>query len=158
MKTKLASSYRLGTAGAIGAVLIFLSACSPSLSPLYRDYKVPETDSSLNGRITSALQEAGWDTLRTEVPNAIVTGSKTLSHWGLYKVTASLEVTPLGQDHIRVFVHPYRRYVTGGRGKIPYLSPSVRSKFLPELNEAFKNQGLVAVGTPIERDADATKE
>ena len=132
----------------------------------------PPADTSVQARVTAALLEAGWDTLHTQVPNAIATKDKTLSRWGLYRVTASLEVTPLGQvegvqdldlqehegqrqagqDHVRVFVHPYRRYITGGRGKIPFLTPSIRSKFLPELNEAFREQGLVLLGTPVERD------
>lgn len=137
--------------------MIVASGCSPSLSPLYRDYEVPETRTSLDDRIAAALLEAGWDTLRTDTPNAITTESKTLSRWGIYKVTASLEVTPLGRDHIRVFVHPFRQYITGGKGKIPYLTPTIRSKFLPELNEALENQGLVVVGTPIERDKETVQ-
>lgn len=148
-------SFRLIMVGAVVSSGI-LVGCSPSLSPLYRDYEVAEPDSSLSARITTALHEAGWDTLSSEIPNAIVTRNKTLSRWGLYRVTAQLEVTPLGADHVRVFVHPFREYVTGGRGKIPYLSPSIRAKFLPQLNEALKNHGLVALGTPLERDEDQT--
>lgn len=150
-----ASSFYLMAVGTFTALSFLASGCSPSLSPLYRDYKLPESSSApLSGRITTALHEAGWDTRQTEIPNAIVTRDKTLSHWGLYRVTASLEVTPLGRNYVRVFVHPYREYVTGGKGKIPYLTPSIRSKFLPELNEALERQGLVVVGTPLERDEE----
>ncbi len=138
-------------------VAIVSSGCSPSLSPLYRDYQAPKAETPLDDRIATALLEAGWDTLHTDTPNAITTESRTLSRWGLYRVTASLEVTPLGPDHVRVFVHPFRRYVTGGKGKIPFLSPSIRSKFLPELNDALENQGLMVVGTPIERDEETVQ-
>lgn len=145
------------TAILLGAALI-LSACSPSLSPLYRDYQVPKDETPVEQRVANALAAAGWDTVGVNVPNAITTEEKTLSHWGIYKVTATLEVTPLGQNHVRVFVHPYRHYITGGKGKIPYLTPSLRSKFLKPLNEAFLAEGLAVVGTPIERDEEATKE
>jgi len=139
---------------ALIAALLIMSGCSPSLSPLYRDYEVSPADSSIDDRITAALVDAGWDTLESDIPNTIATESRTLSRWGLYRVTASLEVTPLGPDHVRVFVHPFRRYITGGKGKIPYLTPGVRSKFLPGLTESLREQGLVAVGTPIERDEE----
>lgn len=143
---------------AVTTLWFFISGCSPSLSPLYRDYEVAETGSSVTPRIAAALLEAGWDTVETEIPNAVVTEDKTLSNWGLYRVTASLEVTPLGRDHVRVFVHPYRKYITGGKGKIPYLTPSIRAKFLPELNDALENQGLVVVGTPVERDKETASQ
>ncbi len=133
------------------------SACSPSLSPLYRDYEVPEEGAPIEQRVTTALADAGWDTVQVDVPNAITTEEKILSHWGLYKVTATLEVTPLGANHVRVFVHPYRRYLTGSKGKIPYLTPRLRSKFLTSLNAAFREQGLTVVGTPVERDESVTK-
>lgn len=129
-----------------------LSACSPSLSPLYRDYGIPSDSASVDARIVAALEDAGWDTVKTDIPNAIATSEKVLSHWGIYRVTASLEVTPLGQDHVRVFVHPFRRYIFGGKGKILYLTRRIRSRFMPELNEALKEQGLVVAGTPFERD------
>lgn len=153
---KRSSRSHLLTAAAIVAIWVLVAGCSPSLSPLYRDYEVADLEAPIDSRIAEALQEAGWDTVTTSIPNAVVTDSKTLSHWGLYKVTASLEVTPLGREHVRVFVHPYREYITGGKGKIPYLTPSIRAKFLPRLNEAFEEKGLVVVGTPVERDEKET--
>lgn len=149
---------KMGAAALLAVLALALSACSPALSPLYRDYQVPDGASAFDERITAALEEAGWDTVGVDTPNAITTEERTLSHWGIYRVIASLEVTPLGSDHVRVFVHPYRRYFTGGRGKIPYLTRSIRSKFLPELNDAFEEQGLSVVGTPLERDEDARAE
>lgn len=132
--------------------LFFLSACSPSLSPLYRDYAIAPGDTAVSERIMAALESAGWDTLQTSFPNTIATDEKVLSHWGVYRVTANLEVTPLGGDHIRVFVHPYRKYIFGGKGKILYLTRRIRTKFMPELNRALKDHGLVTAGTPFERD------
>lgn len=131
---------------------LMLSACAPSLSPLYRDYEVGAATDSLDSRILAALEEAGWDTVATSVPNAIATQERVISHWGIYRVTANLEVTPLGTNHVRIFVHPYRKYVFGGKGKIPYLTRSLRSSLLPELREAFEGQGFEVAGTVFERD------
>lgn len=137
----------------VSAALVLLSACSPSLTPLYRDYNAYSPDSTAwNDRITAALGQAGWDTVATDVPNAVATDERVLSNWGVYKVTASIEVTPLGSDHVRVFIHPYRRYIFGGRGKIPYLTRRIRSRFMPALNEAFEEHGMTVAGTPFERD------
>ena len=148
MKQLLAS----GTAAALFCAA-FVAGCAPSLSPLYRDYEAPETDSaSVDARVLAALEEAGWDTVQTEIPNAIATDERVLSNWGIYKVTASLEVTPLGADHVRVYVHPFRKYIFGGRGKIVYLTRRIRSKFMPQVNEAFEQQRLHLAGTPFERD------
>ncbi len=131
---------------------LLLSACSPSLSPLYRDYEAGGTTDTLEERIVTALHEAGWDTVETSVPNVVATEEKVLSNWGLYKVTATLEVTPLGRDHVRIFIHPYRKYIVGGQGKIPYLTRRIRVRFLPELSDAFETQGFAMAGTPFERD------
>lgn len=139
----------------LGIVLgssLLLTACSPSLSPLYRDYEAGGTADTLEERIVTALYEAGWDTVETSVPNAVATEEKVLSNWGLYKVTATLEVTPLGSDHVRIFIHPYRKYIVGGKGKIPYLTRRIRVRFLPELSDAFETQGFALAGTPFERD------
>lgn len=138
--------------GIVLGALLFLTACAPSLSPLYRDYEVGGSSEAADARIVAALRSAGWDTVATEVPNAIASEEKVLSNWGLYRVTAQLEVTPLGRDHVRIFVHPYRKYIVGGKGKIPYLTRRIRVKFLPELTEAFEEQGFAVAGTPFERD------
>lgn len=154
---KALSMKRIGIIVLAGAALI-VSACSPSLTPLYRDYDAPAADSlSLEDRIVAALQEAGWDTVATTLPHAIATDERVLSDWGLYRVAASLEVSPLGRDHVRLFVHPYRKYIIGGKGKIQYLTRRVRSRFIPELNEAFEKHGLRLAGTPFERDNTAIR-
>lgn len=141
----------------LSSAMLALSACSPSLSPLYRDYERPGEGVPIEERVIAALSEAGWQTVDADVPNAITTEARTLSRWGIYRVTAELEVTPLGQNHVRVFVHPYRHFITGGKGKIPYVTPRLRSKLLGPLNEAFKSQGLTVVGTPVERDEEITE-
>lgn len=138
--------------GVFFAMVLVVSGCAPSLSPLYRDYAVEPDSSSLDDRIVAALQEAGWDTVDTRIPNAIATEERVLSQWGIYRVTANLEITPLGSNHVRVFIHPYRRYIFGGKGKIPFLTRALRSRLLPDLRDAFERQGFIVAGTVFDRD------
>ncbi len=103
-------------------------------------------------RIVAALNEAGWDTTATDLPHAIATKERVLRRWGMYKITVYLEVTPLGRDYVRIYMHPFRKYVFGKASKIQYLTRRIRSRFMPELDEAFANHGLRPAGTPFERD------
>lgn len=137
-----------------GTLLLLGTGCSPSISPLYRDYEVQPSEPALEERVASALTDAGWSLEEESVGGALRTEPQTFGNWGLYKLRVLLEVTPLGADHVRVFIHPYRTYVTGGRSKIPYLPKSLRKNLVTRLNEAFEEQGLAVVGTPIERDRE----
>lgn len=142
---------------AAGPTLLILallaSGCSPSLSPLYRDYEMPaeSTTDSVLPLIRAALEEAGWELTESASPNVVATERKTLSEWGLYRVEVYLEATPLGGEHVRLFVHPQRRFITGGRSKIPFMAPNLRRNILPDLNESFQNQGLELAKSPRER-------
>ena len=119
----MTNSFALSIAACL--VLCSLAACSPSLSPLYRDYTLtqedsgPEDDLVAEPRIRDALQASGWDPAESAAPNAVSTEERTLRNWGLYRVVVELEVVPLGPEHVRVYFHPYRRYLFGGRGKNP---------------------------------------
>ena len=141
-------------------LLCFLSACSPSLSPLYRDYTLAGEGGearktvAADSRIQDALESSGWKPVDSVAPNAVTTEERTLRNWGLYRVVVELEVVPLGPEHVRVYFHPYRRYLFGGRGKIPYLTRSLQRSLLPDLNEALEEEGLHVIGTPVKRDQD----
>lgn len=139
----------------LGLCVVCTSACAPSLSPLYRDYAVADTVQATDTRITEALQEAGWTVASSDLPGAVVTTPRTMSNWGLYRVKASLEVVSLGSEHVRVLIHPYRKYFTGSRSKIPFLRRSLQRSILPELNAAFEAQGLEVAGTSLKRDRQA---
>jgi len=128
------------------------SACAPRLAPLYRDYALASADSTVDTRIRAALADAGWTVVPSPVPNLIATEERTTSHWGLYQVRVALEVSRVGDEHVRVFVHPYRRYVTGGRSKIPFLKGRLRAQALGDVTEALRERGIHVVGTPFERD------
>lgn len=141
-----------------GVFLFAGTGCSPSISPLYRDYEVQPSHPPVEQRIAAALAVAGWSLAPEGPGGALRTEPQTFGNWGLYKLEAALEVTPLGRDHVRVFIHPYRTYVTGGRSKIPYLPKRLRKNLLTRLNEAFEEEGLAVVGTPFERDEEGSDE
>ncbi|HEX7072199.1 MAG TPA: hypothetical protein VF190_15410 [Rhodothermales bacterium] len=131
-----------------------LSACAPSLTPLYRDFEMPAdsmTTAEVIPILEAALTDAGWDIAEPTTPNVVATQRKTLSEWGLYRVEAYLEAAPLGGNYVRLFVHPQRRFITGGRSKIPFLVPSLRRSILPDINEAFQKHGLQMAKSARER-------
>lgn len=148
----------------------FLSGCAPSLSPLYRDYEVkppPPTavtpgttitaDSTITtddvyARLRSALRQAGWEEGEAVAPNVLSTRPRSFGNWGLYEVTVALDAVPMDDRHVRVLFHPLRRYVTGGRSKLPYLSGSLRRAILPDLDASLEAYGFERLGTPKERD------
>ncbi len=132
-----------------------LSACSPSLSPLYRDYEVQTVDGPIQERLEEALTESGWEPIPASAPNAVATETRKVRRWGLYSVVVALEAVPVGKDHVRLYFHPYRKYFTGNRSKIPFLNTSLRRALLKDLNEALETRGLVAVGSGISRDRQA---
>ena len=139
-----------------GVLVLSVNACAPSLSPLYRDYEVQSAEQPIADRIEAALAEAGWPLTPASAPNVLATEERKIRSWGLYSVVVSLEAVSVGEDYVRLYLHPYRKYFTGSRGKIPYLKKGLQRALLKDLNEAFYNQGLVAVGTDLERDREAT--
>lgn len=134
---------------------IALTGCSPSLSPLYRDYEVP-ADSSYSAadttRIKNALRDAGWTVRPANQSNVIATAPRVLDNWFLYKVEVSIEMIPINDRYVRLFVHPRRRYITGGRTKISFLKESLRDEVVPPLNEAFNKYGYELARTRNQRD------
>ncbi len=105
---------------------LLFTACSPSLSPLYRDYETQETNVKVATSLETALRDAGWEVVATDTPNVVATEPRTVRHWGLYKIVVSLEAAPIGGEHVRLYFHPYRRYFTGGRGARCRICPSPR--------------------------------
>ncbi len=142
------------------AATVVLTACAPSISPLFRDYTVeapggqPASSPDVFTRIQAALTEAGWTETGAAAPNVISTEPRFVSNWGLFRTAVRLDVAPIGEHHVRVIFTPTRHSVFGGRTKIGYLSSGVRRAILPQLNAAFEQQGFVVLGTAQERDED----
>jgi hypothetical protein len=138
--------------------ILVIAGCAPSVTPLYRDFVVPAAPADSAGvldLVREALVEAGWTPAPSVSPVAVSTDVRTVSDIGLYRTEVSLEAVPLGGRHVRVFFHPYRRYLTGGRSKVPYLGSGLRRRLLPPLAAALERRGLAAAGAPRDRDREA---
>ena len=134
---------------------VLMSGCTPRLTPLYRDYRITKTDSSqreIHSRIISALEEAGWNVTEGVTPNIVATESKKFGSYFIYTMEVELEVSPVGKDHVRVLIHPYRKYFTGSRGKVPYLQTGMAQSIMATLQEPFASYGLEYAGTAQSRD------
>lgn len=136
-------------------VTLSLSACAPTTSPLYRDFEVTAQDEEIQARLATALQDAGWNLTESSAPNALTTEERTVNAWGMYKVVAYLEAIPMGGSYVRVYVHPFRIYFTGNRSKIPFMNSSLQREILKDIYASFDQQGLIAIGTALDRDARA---
>ncbi len=139
----------------LSIVTLFVSGCSPRISPLYRDYRITNQITSeldVHSRIALALEEAGWSVIDGVTSNIVATESRTFRKYGVYSMEVELEVSPVGDEHVRVFIHPYRRYFTGSRGKMPYLKRGLANSILESLEEPFLEQGLEFAGTAQSRD------
>lgn len=153
--------------GLVGLTLLTSSfGCSGSLSPLYADFRIDEArasadsdslanakvdsleDLSIQKRISDALIEVGWELDEAPSENAVSTSEVEIVDWGLYDVRVSLDVVPINQKFVRVFVHPYRQYFFGSRSKMSYMNRRVRSYVLPDLTNAFRARGIVPLGEP----------
>lgn len=133
-------------------LLVGLAACTPRLSPLYHDYRAADTpENAVRDRVRAALQDAGWS-LAGDDSLTVTTEARTVQHWGLYRVKVSLEVLPMGGDHVRIFFHPYRHYFTGHESTIPYLPSGVRRAIVPDLNDALEERGLTIIEETRRRD------
>ena len=150
---------RFWQVGAVASAVLMLAACAPSISPLYRDFEVERPRSQDRAdvvqRIREAIGETRWKVVETETPHVVSTDTVTVRRWGLYSIEVSLEVAPLGDNYVRVFVHPYRHYFTGTRRKMRYFKRRLRGTILPELQRAFEARGLIAIGSARERDKES---
>ncbi len=140
------------------ATLIGLSGCSPSLSPLYRDFEHESETLDVRDRVERALADSEWQLDDEFDQTVITTQTRTFRHWGLYRVEASLQVSEVDGDYVRVLINPYRVYLNGRRSKLPYLKKSLGRAVMKDFRNELTEVGLVAIGTVVERDKEDTKE
>ena len=126
--------------------LWLLQGCSPNLGPLYRDYEVDKVDVDIYDRILSALDATGWDTTTASAPNSIKTEGRIMNRWLIYRTVASLEIIPIGDDYVRVLIHPYRHNFLRMRSKLPYLPSNIERKIVPQLTAALADEGVYIPG------------
>lgn len=149
--------------GLIVAVLFSLATagCSPSLAPLYTDFEAVANvvpNDTLLVRIERAIESAGWTQVDSPADNVVATEERTISKWGLYDVRVSIELAPVTDQYVRVFINPYRVFVTGSRSKMPYLKRGIRRSVVPELERALAQEGIEPIGSAVERARLAERE
>ena len=166
--------------GLVGLVsLASVAGCGGSLSPLYADFRIASDEeyaawadslaadslalftlpdsldyTGIQARIAEALLEIGWELDEAPSENAISTSEILIAEWGLYSVRVSLDVVPINQKYVRVYVHPYRQYFWGSRNKLSYMNRRVRSSVFPDLAQAFAARGIVGFGVSPPKNAD----
>jgi hypothetical protein len=137
-----------------GRVLLFLLAslviaagCAPPTAPLYRDYVRPAVTEvpDVGDRLKAALEQAGWTITEPTHTGIVATEERIVQNWGIYRVAVSLEAVPVGDRHVRVFVHPFRRFVTGGESKLFALGAGLRRTLYPPLDAALTAHGFTIV-------------
>ena len=136
----------------IFVVSLLFAGCTPSLYPLYQDYSNEAQDAAMVERVQRAFIASGWSLEDTAVQNVVVGGSRTVRNWGLYRVVVSVEAVVMGDGHVRLFIHPYRHYITGRRSKIPILKRALRRSIVQPLETALEKENLVGHGTGVYRN------
>jgi len=151
--------------GALG-----VSGCVPVLSPPYRDFEVravPDSlarvataDTSLTARLRGAVEAAGWQTVPSLSPGVVSTAERPVSQGFFSRTSAALDLVPANgptPEYVRVVVRAERWTFLSGRTKVYALDGRLRAALLAPVSEALAARGLVALGTPRDRDEDATE-
>jgi len=143
----------------LALAISLLAGCAPTLSPPYRDYEVRAEVSgdSLTRQLADAATEAGWTTVPAESPRVISTAPKPVGQSLFSTSTAALDLVPLDGGFVRIYVRAEKRSVLGGRSKVFALNGAMRESVLGPISAALADRGLVALGTPRDRDEDATE-
>ena len=138
---------------------IVMGGCASTLSPPYRDYEVREAVSadSLTTRLVAAATDAGWTPVEAESPRVVSTAPRPVERGLLSTTSAAIDLVPLDGGFVRVYVRAEKRSVLGGRSKVFALDGGLRETILRPISEALAEQGLVALGTPRDRDEEATE-
>lgn len=142
---------------------VSLAACSSVPSPTYRDFEVRAVpaDSSLSVRLRRAATAAGWTVAGETAQGVVSTAPRPVPGGVLGSTTAAISLTPLnagpahGARYVRVTVRAEQRGVLGGRSKVYALDGRLREALLGPVGAALAAEGLVALGTPRDRDEDA---
>ncbi|WP_412062133.1 hypothetical protein [Rubrivirga sp. IMCC45206] len=144
-------------AAALFVLLATLAACAPRLSPPYRDYEVRATEADVTDRLREAAEAAGWTVAESLDPAVVTTAPRDVGAGLTSSTSAALDLVPLDGGFVRVYVRAERRSVLGGRSKVYALDGAMRQRILGPLSEALAERGLVPLGTPRDRDEDATE-
>jgi hypothetical protein len=127
----------------------FLSGCSPSISPLFRDFEASSVGTGQDP-IREALESAGWSISQDTTDTYLRTMPRRFNNRGFVASEVYLEVVPMARQHFRIFIYAERLYFFGHRGRIPYLPASLRDAVVPPLAAAFAMHGMNLVTDTVE--------
>ena len=140
------------------AVACLAAGCAPNLSPPYRDYEARAVDGALAARLREAVRESGWEVAASRDSSVVTTAPRQVASGLTSRTEAALNLVPLDGGFVRVYVRAERRSTLfGGRSKVYALDAGLRAAVLGSLTDALRQRGLVPLGTPRERDEDATE-
>jgi hypothetical protein len=126
-----------------------LVGCTPSVSPLFRDFEVRAAADD-PGLIREALEAAGWSIAPDTTSSYLRTLPRRFNERGIAASEVELEIVPMARQHVRVFIYAQRVYFFGHRGTLPYLSSGLRDRFVPQLSQAFGERGMVLVTDTVD--------
>ena len=133
-----------------------LAACAPRLSPPYRDYEVRAEAPDVTPLLREAAEAAGWALAASLDPAVVTTAPREVATGLGSRTEAALDLVPLDGGYVRVYVRAEKRSWLGGRSKVYALDGDLRQSVLGPLSQALSDRGLVPLGTPRDRDEDAT--
>lgn len=140
----------------VGACAV--GACAPRLSPPYRDYEARAVGGALAEALRAAVRESGWEVVASRDPSVVTTAPRPVASGLTSRTEAALDLVPLDGGFVRVYVRAERRSTLfGGRSKVYALDAGLRAAVLAPLTDALRQRGLVPLGTPRDRDEDATE-
>lgn len=137
--------------------VLALTACAPRLSPPYRDYEVRAEPSDVTTLLQEAASDAGWALAESLDPAVVTTAPRQVASGLGSRTAAVLDLVPLDGGFVRVYVRAEKRSWLGGRTKVYALDGDLRRSVLGPLSTALSERGLVPLGTPRDRDEDATE-
>lgn len=169
---------RLGALACLLIVSAIVSAgCASVPTPPFRDYEVRNVpsdapaaaDTMLTTRLRGAAVAAGWQPVPSLSAGIVSTASQPVPGGGFSRTTAALDLVPVDAPDgaalrgaearfVRVVVRAERRGILGGRSKVYALDSRLRDLILAPITEALAARGLVALGTPRDRDEDVTDD
>jgi len=118
----------------------------------------PATEYEMLNQVRQVLEDSGWILRPADVENAVATEPRKFANWLFYSVHAELEVVVIGGKYVRLFIHPWRRYMWGSWGRIPYLKSGLAIAVFESVDSAFQDAGYEFIGNAQMRDRENRSE
>ncbi len=132
-----------------------VAGCTPRLAPPYSDFRPTSAAGVPADTLAAALVEAGWPLGETSAPGIISSAPRRID--GASRITAALDLLPLGGGTVRVLVRAERRGLFGGRTKVFSLDPRLRRAILADVTTSLRARGFLPLAEARRRDEDTMR-